>query len=72
MEGVGTAKRSYNDVNPDTTNFYVGNLSPTMTKEVLEEEFGKYREINCVKIMWPSSEEERSRKRNCGFVRFYE
>lgn len=25
-----------------------------------------------MKIMWPRSEEERARKRNCGFVSFYE
>ncbi|KAI9905899.1 hypothetical protein PsorP6_013616 [Peronosclerospora sorghi] len=33
----------------------------------LQAEFGKYGEI-----MWPRSEEERERKRNCGFVSFYE
>ncbi|KAI9915933.1 hypothetical protein PsorP6_008450 [Peronosclerospora sorghi] len=38
----------------------------------LQEEFGKYGEINSVKIMWPRSEEERARKRNCGFLSFYE
>jgi U2-associated protein SR140 len=32
--------------------------------------FGRYGEINSVKIMWPRSEEERARKRNCGFVSF--
>lgn len=32
--------------------------------------FGKYGEINSVKIMWPRSEEEKARKRNCGFVSF--
>ncbi|KAI9916218.1 hypothetical protein PsorP6_018256 [Peronosclerospora sorghi] len=72
MEGVGTAKGSFDDGNPDTTNLYVGNLAPTVTEEVLEAEFGKYGEINSVKIMWPRSEEERARKRNCGFVSFYE
>ncbi|KAI9921016.1 hypothetical protein PsorP6_002675 [Peronosclerospora sorghi] len=34
-------------------------------------EFVKYGEINSVKIMWPRSEEERARKRNCAFVSFY-
>ncbi|KAI9919766.1 hypothetical protein PsorP6_017579 [Peronosclerospora sorghi] len=71
MEGVGTAKGSYTDRNPDTTNLYVRNLTPTVTEEVLEAEIGKYGEINC-EDMWPSSEEERARKRNCGFVSFYE
>ena len=32
--------------------------------------FGRYGEINSVKIMWPRSEEEKARKRNCGFVSF--
>ncbi|KAI9895215.1 hypothetical protein PsorP6_018903 [Peronosclerospora sorghi] len=32
----------------------------------LQAEFGKYGEI-----MWSRSEEERARKRNCGFVSFY-
>ena len=32
--------------------------------------FGKYGEINSVKVMWPRTEEERVRKRNCGFVSF--
>lgn len=32
--------------------------------------FGKYGDINSVKIMWPRSEEEKARKRNCGFVSF--
>lgn len=34
------------------------------------ELFGRFGEINSVKIMWPRSEEERARKRNCGFVSF--
>jgi hypothetical protein len=39
-------------------------------EEDLLELFGRYGEINSVKIMWPRSEEERARKRNCGFVSF--
>lgn len=33
-------------------------------------EFGKYGPIASVKIMWPRSQEERERNRNCGFVSF--
>jgi len=32
--------------------------------------FGKFGAINSVKVMWPRTEEERARKRNCGFVSF--
>lgn len=32
--------------------------------------FGRYGDINSVKIMWPRSDEEKARKRNCGFVSF--
>lgn len=40
------------------------------TEEHLLDLFGRYGEINSVKIMWPRSEEEKARKRNCGFVSF--
>ncbi|CAH0520263.1 unnamed protein product [Peronospora belbahrii] len=72
MEGSSMAKGSFDNGNPDTTNLYVGNLAPTITEEVLEAEFGRYGQVYSVKIMWPRSEEERARKRNCGFVSFYE
>jgi len=64
------ARGSYDDGDPDTTNLYVGNLAPSMTEEALNDIFGKYGEIYSVKIMWPRTEEERARKRNCGFVSF--
>ena len=37
---------------------------------MLCEEFGKYGPLASVKIMWPRTDEERSRNRNCGFVAF--
>lgn len=55
---------------PHTTNLYVGNLSPTTSEDMLCETFGQFGPINSCKIMWPRSEEERSRGRNCGFVSF--
>ncbi|KAF1781784.1 Nucleotide-binding alpha-beta plait domain [Phytophthora cactorum] len=64
MEGVCMAKGSFDNGDPETTNLYVGNLAPTVTEEVLQ--------VYSVKIMWPRSEEERARRRNCGFVSFYE
>ena len=32
--------------------------------------FGKYGPLASVKIMWPRTDEERVRNRNCGFVAF--
>lgn len=37
----------------------------------VQREFGKYGQIYSIKIMWPRSEEERARRRNCGFVSFF-
>ncbi|KAK7090443.1 U2 snRNP-associated SURP motif-containing protein-like [Littorina saxatilis] len=53
-----------------TTNIYVGNINPKMTETQLCEVFGKYGPLASIKIMWPRTEEERSRGRNCGFVAF--
>ena len=55
---------------PDTTNLYVGNMSPNITEEYLYREFCPYGAIQSVKIMWPRTEEERQRARHCGFVAF--
>jgi hypothetical protein len=40
------------------------------TEEDLYELFSKYGELNSIKVMWPRTEEEKARKRNCGFVSF--
>lgn len=32
--------------------------------------FGKYGPLASVKIMWPRTEEEKARNRNCGFVAY--
>ncbi|KAL8011609.1 putative RNA recognition motif domain, CID domain, SWAP/Surp superfamily [Plasmopara halstedii] len=72
VEGLGMSKGSFDTGDPETTNLYVGNLAPTITEEVLKAEFERYGEVCSVKIMWPRSEEERARRRNCGFVSFYE
>jgi U2-associated protein SR140 len=95
-------KGSFPDGDPHTTNIYVGNLHPAVTEETLFDMFGRYGEINSVKVpfpmncafrsnhhtwsvhsltheylfdpfvqvMWPRSDEEKARKRNCGFVSF--
>eukprot|EP00118_Oscarella_pearsei_P012114 m.86447 g.86447 ORF g.86447 m.86447 type:complete len:832 (+) comp36496_c0_seq42:20-2515(+) len=55
---------------PCTTNLYVGNIHPKMNEESLCHYFGKYGPLASVKIMWPRSEDERSRGSNCGFVAY--
>lgn len=61
---------SFDNGDPNTTNLYLGNLNPKITEQELMELFGKYGALASVKIMWPRSEEEKSRGRNCGFVAF--
>lgn len=61
---------SFDNGDPNTTNLYLGNLNPKITEQQLMELFGKYGALASVKIMWPRSEEEKARGRNCGFVAF--
>lgn len=53
-----------------TTNLYLSNLSPLVTEELLCEIFGKFGEINSIKILWPRTDEEKIRKKNCAFVSY--
>ena len=46
------------------------NLMLQMNEEQLCRVFGKYGPLASVKIMWPRTEEEKSRNRNCGFVAY--
>lgn len=55
---------------PNTTNIYLGNLNPKISEQQLMELFGRYGPLASIKIMWPRSEEEKSRGRNCGFVAY--
>lgn len=64
-------KGSFDDGQSETTNLYVGNLAPTITESRLQHEFGRYGRILSVKIMWPRSNDDKVRHRNCGFVSFY-
>jgi U2-associated protein SR140 len=52
-------------------NLYIGNLSHEVTEELLVRIFSKYGEIESIKLMLPRSEEERKRKRNCAFIKFF-
>ncbi|KAL5213461.1 hypothetical protein ABZP36_024308 [Zizania latifolia] len=67
---AGRFPGSFDDGDPQTTNLYVGNLSPMVDENFLLRTFGRFGPIASVKIMWPRTEEERRRQRNCGFVAF--
>ena len=41
-----------------------------MNEENLCQLFGKFGPLASVKVMWPRTEEERARNRNCGFVAY--
>ena len=41
-----------------------------MNEEMLCQTFGKFGPLASVKVMWPRTEEERSRGKNCGFVAY--
>lgn len=66
----GKVPGSIDEGDPQTTNLYVGNLSPQVDENFLLRTFGRFGPIASVKIMWPRTEEERRRQRNCGFVAF--
>ncbi|XP_053672314.1 U2 snRNP-associated SURP motif-containing protein [Anopheles nili] len=61
---------SFDNGDPNTTNLYLGNLNPKISEQALMELFGKYGPLASIKIMWPRSEEEKMRNRNCGFVAY--
>lgn len=70
LDEFSNHKGSFDNGDPNTTNIYLGNLNPSLTENQLCEIFGRYGALASVKIMWPRSEEERIRNRNCGFVAY--
>ena len=50
---------------------YIGNLSHEVTEDLLLRIYSKFGEIESIKLMLPRNEEERKRKRNCAFIKFY-
>ena len=52
-------------------NLYVGNLAAEVSEEMLAKIYSKYGEVESIKLMQPRTEEERKRKRNCAFIKFY-
>ena len=67
---IGDKVGSHDTGDPNTTNLYLGNLSPRLTEQQLLELFGKYGPLASIKIMWPRTEDEKARGRNCGFVAY--
>ena len=67
---IGEKLGSHDVGDPNTTNLYLGNLSPRLTEQQLLELFGKYGPLASIKIMWPRTEDEKARGRNCGFVAY--
>ncbi|CAG9816756.1 unnamed protein product [Phaedon cochleariae] len=61
---------SFDNGDPNTTNLYLGNLNPKITEQQLLELFGRFGPLASIKIMWPRSDEEKARGRNCGFVAY--
>lgn len=55
---------------PSSTNIYLGNIAPKMSEMELTKLFGKFGPLASVKIMYPRTDEEKSRGKNCGFVAF--
>ncbi|KAF4677797.1 U2 snRNP-associated SURP domain-containing protein [Perkinsus olseni] len=74
-EMVGKAMRGdqhhgdYQD-DEETANLYIGNLPFGVTEDMLIKEFGKYGSITSVKIMYPRTDEERSRGYVPAFIAF--
>lgn len=58
------------EVDPSTTNLYVGNLAQDIDEDILRREFSRFGTIASVKIMWPRDEEQLKRGSNIGFVAF--
>ena len=52
-------------------NLYIGNLASEVTEDLLLKIYSKYGEVESLKLMLPRNEDERKRKRNCAFVKYY-
>ena len=50
---------------------YIGNLAHEVTEDLLARIYSKYGEIESIKLMLPRNDDERKRKRNCAFIKYY-
>ena len=57
---------SYND----SSTILIGAVMVQVDENFLLRTFGRFGPVASVKIMWPRTDEERRRQRNCGFVAF--
>lgn len=64
------AQGSHDTGDPTTTNLFISNINPKLNEEQLCRVFGTYGPLASVKIMWPRTDEEKARNKNCGFVAF--
>lgn len=55
---------------PSSTNIYLGNISPKLSEPALTQLFGRFGPLASIKIMYPRTDEERSRGKNCGFIAY--
>ncbi|CAF3955087.1 unnamed protein product [Rotaria sp. Silwood2] len=55
---------------PNTTNLFINTIPRSMNETSIMELFGRYGPLASVKIMYPRSDEEKSRGTNCGFVAY--
>ena len=46
---------------PSSTNIYLGNISPKLSEPQLTQLFGRFGPLASIKIMYPRTDEERSR-----------
>jgi U2-associated protein SR140 len=69
---IEEAKRigSYDSGDPNTTNLYLGNLSPDISEQLICEAFGRFGPLASVKVMWPRTDEEQLRPTRSGFVAY--
>lgn len=70
QSGRGLGYGSHDNGDPTTTNVYLGSINPIVNENDLCDLFGKYGPLASIKVMWPRTEEEKARNRNCGFVAF--
>uniref|UniRef100_A0A674BFC8 Zgc:163098 n=1 Tax=Salmo trutta TaxID=8032 RepID=A0A674BFC8_SALTR len=70
LSGLQIVKKKTEEKKKSNLELFKEELKQYMNEEMLCKEFGKYGPLASVKIMWPRSDEERTRVTNRGFVAF--
>lgn len=55
---------------PNSTNIFIASISPNLAEKDLEDKFGPFGPLTSIKVMYPRTEDEKMRGRNCAFVAF--